>query len=161
MTSAGMAARSLAALAYPLATITVEADRSAWAFRPGAVFKLVWDPLGITGMVCRVVRVGTGRLDSGKIEIEAMEDVFAVDWTGYSTPPDSGWQDPSGDVPALTDQVALAAPYEAVKDYGSLAADVQLAITLAAAGVTGVSLGYRAYVSDGAGGWAPPVDIPV
>ena len=49
-----------------------------------------------------------------------MEDIFAVDWTGYSTPPDSGWQDPSGDVPALTDQVALAAPYEAVKDYGSL-----------------------------------------
>jgi hypothetical protein len=89
-----------------------------------------------------------------------MEDVFAVDWTGYSTPPDSGWQDPSGDVPALTDQVALAAPYEAVKDYGSLAADVQLSITLAAAGVTGVSLGYRAYVSDGAGGWAPPVDVP-
>ncbi len=154
------AARSLAALAYPLATITIEADRSAWAFRPGAVFKLIWDPLGISGMVCRVVRVGTGRLDSGKIEIEAMEDVFAVDWTGYSTPPDSGWQDPSGDVPALTAQVALAAPYEAVKDYGSLAADVQLAVTFAAAGVTGVSLGYRAYVSDGAGGWAPPVDVP-
>ncbi len=124
------------------------------------MFKLIWDPLGISGMVCRVVRVGTGRLDSGKIEIEAMEDVFAVDWTGYSTPPDSGWQDPSGDVPALTDQVVLAAPYEAVKDYGSLTADVQLAITVAAAGLTGVSLGYRAYVSDGAGGWAPPVDVP-
>ena len=154
------AARSLAALAYPLATITIDADRSAWALRPGAVFKLVWDPLGIAGMVCRVVRVGTGRLDSGKVEIEAMEDVFAVDWTGYSTPPDSGWQDPSGDVPALADQVALAAPYEAVKEYGSMGADVQLAITLAAAGVTGVSLGYRAYVSDGAGGWAPPVDVP-
>ncbi len=154
------AARSLAALAYPLATIAIEADRSAWAFRPGAVFKLVWDPLGITGMVCRVVRVGTGRLDSGMIEIEAMEDVFAVDWAGYTTPPDSGWQDPSGDVPALADQAVLAAPYEAVKDYGGLGSDVQLAVMLAAAGVSGVSLGYRSYVSDGAGGWAPPVDVP-
>jgi len=154
------AARALAALAYPLATITIEADRSAWAFRPGAVFKLDWDPLGIDGMACRVVRVGTGRLDSGKVEIEAMEDIFAVDWTGYSAPPASGWEDPSGDVPALTDSVALAAPYEAVKDYGNVGSDVQLAITLAARGVTGISLGYRAYVADGAGGWAPPVDIP-
>jgi hypothetical protein len=92
------AARALAALAYPLATVTIEADRSAWALRPGAVFNLVWDPLGIDGMVCRAVRVGTGRLDSGKIEIEAMEDNFAVDWTGYSDPPASGWEDPSGDV---------------------------------------------------------------
>ncbi len=155
------AGRALAALAYPLATITIEADRSAWAFRPGGVFKLVWDPLGITGMVCRCVRVGTGRLDSGKIEIEAMEDIFAVDWTGYSSPPASGWEDPSGDVPALSDQAALAAPYEAVKDYGSIGSDVQLAVTLAARGATGISLGYRAYVSDGAGGWAPPVDIPI
>ncbi|MBU1693165.1 MAG: hypothetical protein KKC51_04300, partial [Verrucomicrobia bacterium] len=149
-----------AALAYPLATMTIEANRSAWAFRPGAVFKLIWDPLGITGMVCRVVRVGTGRLDSGKIEIEAMEDIFAVEWTGYTAPPASGWEDPSGDVPALTDQVAIAAPYEATKDYSTSGPDVQLAIALAVRGATGISLGYKAYVSDGAGGWAPPVDIP-
>ncbi len=153
------AARALAALAYPLATITIDADRSAWAFRPGAVFKLVWDPLGITGMACRVVRVGTGRLDSGKIEIEAMEDIFAVEWTGYTDPPASGWEDPSGDPPALTDQVALAAPYEATKDYGNMGSDVQLAVTMAARGVTGISLGYKAYVADGYGGWSPPVDV--
>ncbi len=154
------AARALAALAYPLATITIEADRSAWALRSGAVFKLTWDPLGIAGMVCRAVRVGTGRLDSGRIEIEAMEDIFAVDWTGYSTPPPSGWEDPSGDVPALTDQAVLAAPYEAVKGYGNLAPGVQLAITLAARGQAGISLGYRAHVADGSGGWAPPVNVP-
>ncbi|HSA29952.1 MAG TPA: phage tail protein, partial [Phycisphaerae bacterium] len=154
------AARALAALAYPLATITIEADRSAWAFRPGAAFKLVWDPLGIDGMVCRAVRVGTGRLDSGKIEIEAMEDIFAVDWTGYSDPPASGWEDPSGDAPPLTDQAVLAAPYEAAKGYGSLTPGVQLAITLAARGATGISLGYRAHVADGAGGWAPSIDVP-
>jgi hypothetical protein len=135
------AARALAALAYPLATITIEADRSAWAFRPGGVSKLVWDPLGIDGMVCRVVRVDTGRFDSGKIEIEAMEDISAVDWTAYSAPPASGWEGPSGEVPALTDQMALAASCEAVKDYGSLGADVQLAITLASRGATGISRG--------------------
>lgn len=36
------AARRLAARVYPLAKLTVEADRSAWSFRPGTVFKLVW-----------------------------------------------------------------------------------------------------------------------
>jgi hypothetical protein len=154
------AARGLAAVSYPLATTVIEADRSAWAFRPGGVFKLVWDPLGIEGMVCRLVRVGTGRLDSGKIEIEAMEDVFAVDWTGYTAPPASGWQDPSGDVPALWDQAALLAPYEAVKDYGILGPGVQLATVLAARGTGGISLGFKVYPDDGAAGWDPATDIP-
>ncbi len=154
------AARGLAALAYPLATLTVEADRSAWFFRPGTVFKLVWPPLGITGMICRVVRVGTGRLDSGKIEIEAMEDVFAVDWTAYTPPPSTGWVDPAGDVPALTDQGALAAPYEAVKDYGFQGADVQQAVAVAARGAVGLSMGYKVYVDRGDGGWFVPIDVP-
>jgi len=154
------AARGLAALAYPLATLTVEADRSAWSFRPGAVFKLVWPPLGITGVICRVVRVGTGRLDSGKIEIEAMEDVFAVDWTAYTPPPSTGWTDPAGDVPALTDQAALAAPYEAVKDYGFQGANVQQAVAMAARGAVGLSMGYKVYVDNGAGGWFVPAQVP-
>ena len=109
-------ARALAVLAYPQATVSIEADRSAWTFRPGTPFTLVWPPLGITGMICRVTRVGTGRLDSGMIEIEAMEDVFGVDWTAYSPPPATGWIDPAGEVPALTDQAALIAPYEAIVD---------------------------------------------
>jgi len=154
------AARALAALAYPLATVTIEADRSAWAFRPGSVFKLVWPPLGITGMVCRVVRVGTGRLDSGRIEIEAMEDVFAVDWTAYTPPPSTGWVDPAGDVPALTDQGALAAPYEAVKDYGFQGADVQQAVAMAARGAVGLSMGFKVYVQREDGSWFVPTEVP-
>lgn len=155
------AARALAALAYPLATLTIEADRSAWAFRPGTVLKLVWPPLGITGMVCRVVRVGTGRLDSGKIEIDAMEDIFAVDWTAYSPPPSTGWVDPAGDVPALTAQAALAAPYEAVKDYGFQGAGVGQAAVMAARGTAGLSMGFRVYVErETQGQWEPPSDVP-
>ncbi len=155
------AARALAALAYPLATITIEADRSAWAFRPGAVFKLVWPPLGITGMVCRVVRVGTGRLDSGAIEIEAMEDVFAVDWTAYSPPPSTGWVDPAGDVPALTGQAALAAPYEAVKNLAFQGADVQQAVVMAARGAVGLSMGFNVYVEkETPNQWFVPTAVP-
>jgi len=154
------AARALAALSYPLATLTIEADRSAWSFRPGTVFKLVWPPLGILGMVCRVVRVGTGRLDSGRIQIEAMEDVFGVSWTGYTPPPPTGWEDPAGDVPALTDQGAMSAPYEAVKDYGYQGADVQQAVVVAARGAVGITMGYKVHVKRPEGGWFVPYTVP-
>lgn len=153
------ASRALAALTLPLATLNIEADRSAWAFRPGTVFKLNWPPLGITGMVCRVPKLGTGSLESGKIGLEAMEDVFAVDWTAYTDPPPSGWSDPITDVPPLTDQAALPAPYEAVQEYGTQGEDVQLAMVMAARGEPGVSTGYKVWVYAGPG-WFPATVIP-
>ena len=140
------AARALVAVAYPLASLTIEADRTAWSFRPGTVFKLVWPPLGIDGMVCRVLRVGTGELLSGEVLIEAMEDIFAVDWTAYTPPSSSGWIDPSGEVPALTDQAGALAPYEAVKFHPFQGSDVQQAVVMAARGTPGVSKGFNVYV---------------
>ncbi len=88
-----------------------------------------------------------------------MEDVFAVDWTGYTAPPPSGWTDPVSDVLALTDQAALPAPYEAVKEYGSQGDDVQLAVVMAARGTPGISLGYKVWVHTGASGWFPPIEV--
>ena len=135
---------------------TARPGRSA----PGRCSSSSGRPSGSTGMVCRVVRVGTGRLDNGTIEIEAMEDVFAVDWTAYSPPPATGWVDPAGDVPALTGQAALAAPYEAVKDYGFQGADVQQAVVMAARGAPGLSMGYKVHVDRGDGSWFVPTDVP-
>ncbi|MFU8805427.1 MAG: phage tail protein, partial [Bradymonadaceae bacterium] len=153
------AARALAGLAYPLASVTIEADRSAWSFRPGSVFRLVWPPLGIEGMICRVVRVGTGRLDSGKIEIEAMEDVFAVDWTGYSTPPSTGWVDPAGDVPDLTALTAFEAPYEIAKGLEGQSAHYAPVSVMAARGEVGVSMGYNVYSQSPDSGFIDPTWI--
>jgi len=152
-------ARGLAALGYPLATLLIKADRTAWGFRPGTPFKINWMPLGITGMICRAVRIGTGNLSSGKIDIEAIEDVFGIQWTAYTLPPPTGWTEPLTDVAALTAQVALPAPYEAVREYGSQGDDVQLAVVMAARGVTGVSTGYKVYVKAGTGCY-PPKSIP-
>jgi hypothetical protein len=153
-------ARGLMALGYPLAALVIEADRTGWDFRPGTVFKLNWPPLGITGLVCRVIRIRSGNLASGKIDLEAMEDIFAVDWTAYTAPPASGWVDPITDVPDLTAQQTLKAPYEAIKVLGNLSPDWDHLITLAARGDPGVSTGYNVHHAVYKGtGYHPPVRV--
>ena len=140
-------ARALMGLSYPLAAVTIVADRSAWAFRPGTVFRLDWPKLGISGLVCRAVRVSTGELRTGKVRIEAFEDIFAIDWTAYTPPGDSGWENPAGDVPELAAQEALIAPYELVKFWSPPGSDVQRAVTMAGRGSPGITKGYTPLIS--------------
>ena len=139
--------RALAALAYPLASLTIEADRTAWTFRPGTVFKLTWAPYGITDLVCRVLKTATGNLRDGKILLEVLEDVFAVTWTAYTAPGDSGWIDPAGLPGPLTAQMAIGAPYEAVR-WLQPNPDVDRAVLAAARGLDTLLLGFNAIVDD-------------
>lgn len=144
------AARALMALSYPLAAINLVADRSTWDYRPGTVFRLDWPKLGISGMVCRVLRVGTGELRTGKVRIEAFEDIFAIDWTGYTAPGSTAWEDPAGvEVPELEDQAAFMAPHEAVKFYSAPGSDVQRAVVMASRGSPGVTKGFRPLIGSG------------
>jgi hypothetical protein len=153
--------RGLMALAYPLATLVIEADRTAWQFRPGTVFKLNWDPLGISGLVCRVIRVKGGNLTAGRIELDALEDVFAIEWTAYSAPPASGWVSPLSNVPAVTDRAIFQAPYEAAEEYGGEGPTVKVCMAMAARGAPGISTGYRVYPKEAGGsGWNPATDVP-
>lgn len=136
------AARGLMAVSYPLAALQINADRIGWSFRPGSVFVLDWPKLGISGMICRLFRMGCGELISGMIPLEAAEDIFAISWTGYTEPGSSGWVDPAGEVPELTDQDALLAPYEAVKTLSPPAGGIQRAVVMAARGTPGISKGF-------------------
>lgn len=86
-----VAARELKAVAYQFASIRLKVNRKAWAFRPGQPFVFSSSELGISRMVCRVVRVGFGSLTDGAIRLEAVEDAFGVDWTAYSPPAPSQW----------------------------------------------------------------------
>lgn len=139
-------ARALMGLSYPLASIHINGDRSAWSFRPGTPFRLDWPKLGISGMVCRVLRLGSGELISGVIQLEVVEDIFSIAWTGYTAPASSGWVDPAGPVPALTDQAALLAPHEAVWFLKPPDGGVQRAVVMAARGEPGISKGFSALV---------------
>lgn len=83
------ARRASRVLSYPLARLTIVANRRAQSLRPASVFKLTWPELGISGMVCRVTRDGSGTLTEGRQTIEAVEDVFAIALTNYTVPPPS------------------------------------------------------------------------
>jgi hypothetical protein len=110
-----LAARSLKTLSFPFPSVRFDADRSAWALRPGAVVKINYAPLGISGLVVRVTRIGSGTITDGKIRIEGVEDVFAVSWTAYTAPPASGWEDPMQLPGPPLDSALHACPYEAVR----------------------------------------------
>jgi len=139
------AARALAGLAYPIATMSIVANRLTWDLRPGSVFKLTWPTLGITEMICRVLKVNTGDLLSGQVSFEAAEDIFAVTWEGYTVPDSSYWDDPAGVVPSLVDQGAFLAPYAAIQSL-PFPEGTQQAFVVAARGYPGITLGYNVWI---------------
>ena len=107
-------ARTLKTLSYPLAKLSGALPRRAWKTRPGDVFKVTWPNLGggvgIAGAVFRVIRVNYGTLSNNKIEIEAVEDIFAISAVAYSEPPPSGWVPPSTAPTPMTRQAVVEAP---------------------------------------------------
>lgn len=77
-----VAARDLRAMSYPLARVELEPDRTAYTLRPGDAFRVSSVIKNIPETVCRVGRLGLGRLEEGRMRIGAVEDVFSAGWTG-------------------------------------------------------------------------------
>jgi len=112
-TAALVAIRVLKTLSYPLAKIKIVANRVAWKWRPGGLFRFTWLPLGVEDQVFRITRIGYGELTDGKITIDAVEDIFGINSVAFVAPPASGWTDPNGP-PAVPDyQLAIESPYAA------------------------------------------------
>jgi hypothetical protein len=106
-----VAIRVLKTLTYPLSKIKLVANRTAWKFRPGGVFRFTWVPLGIVNQVFRITRIAYGELTDGKITIDAAEDIFGINDTAFVAPPSSGWINPNA-APAAPDfQLAIESPY--------------------------------------------------
>jgi len=89
-----VAIRVLRTLAYPLSKVTLQTTRKAWNLRIGSVFKWTWPALGVDAVIYRVTRIAFGELGDGKISIEAVEDIFGLNFAIYDAPGDSGWIDP-------------------------------------------------------------------
>lgn len=124
-----VALRELRTLASPLARAEIVATRRAWDLRIGSAFRLQWPPLGIVDMVMRVVSLDYGTLTSGRITIEAVQDVFKTASTVIGTPPASGWTSPVSAPAASPRRLAMEAPYwvvarEVLGDNDTLLADV-------------------------------------
>lgn len=109
-----VAQRDLIAASTPLAKVTLVVNRSAWAKFPGDVFRLTWPPLGLVGIVMRVLGVDTGRLEDGRVIIEAAEDVFGLPAGSYAAQEPSGWQEPDTTPDPIVEQDVLEVPYRVV-----------------------------------------------
>lgn len=110
-TAALVGMRVLKTLTYPLAKAKIVCDRSAWKYRPGAVFKFNWAPLDISGLVLRVTRIGYGELLDGKITIDCVEDIFGINDTAFNAAPPSGWVNPLTGPAAPAAQELMELPY--------------------------------------------------
>lgn len=111
-----VATRVLKTLTYPLAKIKLVANRSAWKFRPGGVFRFTWAPLGISNQVFRITRIGYGELADGKISMDAVEDIFGISSVAFDVPPATGWTYPVTAPAAPIAQELIELPYHFMQD---------------------------------------------
>lgn len=110
-TASLIAMRALKTLTYPIGKIKITANRKAWNYRMGGVFKVNWAPLGIVGMIFRVTHIAYGEVSSGKITIDAVEDIFGINNVAFVSPPESGWINPVGAATPCSAEQMIELPY--------------------------------------------------
>ena len=105
-----LAKRDLRLSTTPLKVFSITADRRAWHVQPGDVIKLKDDSRDQGEIFIRVGAVKDGTLTDGKIEIEAVEDVFIMPISGTTTEQPSQYVPPDR-VPKPTKSFAYEIPY--------------------------------------------------
>lgn len=110
--AAKLAARDMLGLSRPLKRVKIRANREAIALRPGDAFLWTNDDEGVTEMVLRIRSIKRGGLKDRKIEIDAIQDVFAYGTETYDDTNPDGWIDPASIAPEdLTRVQLLETPY--------------------------------------------------
>lgn len=112
---------ALKTMSYPLMSAKIVMNGRGWKLRPGSVFKLNWPAEGISGAVMRVVRINYGDIVRNRIELDCLEDIFAIASTAYVIPPPSQWVNPVGPPQPLVAQYGVEAPYHLVPQEGRYA----------------------------------------
>lgn len=83
-----LAIRDLRAASAPLAVLELEADRTAWDYVVGDVFKITYPEYDIVELVVRINNIDYGRPGDPKIKINCTEDVFGLAKASFvSLPP--------------------------------------------------------------------------
>jgi hypothetical protein len=107
--------RTLRVVSVPLASGTLTLNRSLYNITIGSVLILDWPPLGISGLVIRVLDINFGTLDSNEIECNVVEDVFNTAPVVYTAPPATAWTPPNMVPAAPLRAAALPTAYYLVK----------------------------------------------
>lgn len=103
--------RTLRVVSLPLASMTLKVNRKLAALTIGSVFVVDWAPLGIVGMVVRVMSMKFGALNSNTVELNVMEDVFSTSPATFTPVPGSVWVPPASTLVAPVTVLAVPAPY--------------------------------------------------
>ncbi|KAA2285422.1 phage tail protein [Arenimonas fontis] len=166
------ALRDLRASASALARVRLSVNREGYGLQPGDVIKFVWPELGVAQMALRIGKVDYGSLTSGRIRIEAVEDVFGLPATGYISAQPIGWTEPDLTPQASQAVVAFEVPYRELlgnlgtAETAALAADAGF-VAVVAARPPGASLNYEmrtrvspsSYAQAGNGDWCPSAKL--
>lgn len=140
-----VAMRDLNICASQLTKITIDCNRIAWDLSEGDLFSLTWPERGVGLVAFRVLKMSSGTLADGTIEIEAIEDVFGMPDAVYSVKQPSNWVNPIQKPHAIPALRIVEAPYwDVVKmlsaaDLGALPPDYAFGQVLANYGSTGTS----------------------
>jgi hypothetical protein len=111
--AARVALRDLRALSPAIRRFTVVLDRRGHNVYPGGVIRVQDLSRQIPDTVLRVATVDYGRLGEGRIEVTAMQDVFALPRRGFTTigPPQ---YKPIPNKPCVGDRFAFEMPYRSL-----------------------------------------------
>ena len=107
--------RTLRVVSVPIATATLTVNRTMAALTVGAVFVLDWAPMGIAGMVCRVMSMQFGPLDKNTIELTVAEDIFNTAPVIFTAPAPTAWVAPTMTPVAPLRAVAIPTMYYLIK----------------------------------------------
>ena len=110
------AERELLSQAYPLATVTIDGNRCLSNLRIGDVVVLNWEPYGVKNMVLRITNVDIGDFEEGKVEIDAMEDVFSLQRTDIDFSGSTEWTEPDIYPEGVQHFKFMEMPYEIIND---------------------------------------------
>ncbi|WZB35702.1 tail megatron [Enterobacteria phage FtMidnight] len=105
-----IAARQLSVMSVPLYKCDLVMKRTAANLRPGDVFKLNYEPYGISEIIMRVVKINLGSLEDGKVTISCVQDKFASDSVVFAPPEGSEFEPISFNAAAVTDARVIELP---------------------------------------------------
>jgi hypothetical protein len=87
--AAVLAARELTNVAVPLKKGTLTVNREAADLIPGDPFVLHWPEYGVEQMVLRVRKIGLGKREDGRVQMDVVQDIFATPVLSTTVPPPS------------------------------------------------------------------------
>jgi hypothetical protein len=102
--------RDLRTSSTPLASCSMEIDRTAWNAVPGDVVKVTWPEYGMNQVVMRIGQVDYGKPGEQKVKVALLEDIFSLATSQYVAPGASLWVDPSSDPEPFANVQVLTAP---------------------------------------------------